>query len=60
MDSTQPVTLEYRHPAAGPVPPSRAVGVAMLFAASVLWSLSGVVVKVGKGWRLVEVWNVSP
>ena len=22
--------------------------------------IGGVVVKVGKGWRLVEVWNVSP
>jgi hypothetical protein len=24
------------------------------------WDIGGVVVKVGKGWRLVEVWNVSP
>jgi hypothetical protein len=24
------------------------------------WDISGVVAKVGKGWRLVEVWNVSP
>ena len=24
------------------------------------WDIGGVVAKVGKGWRLVEVWNVSP
>ena len=24
------------------------------------WDIGGVVMKVGKGWRLVEVWNVSP
>jgi len=24
------------------------------------WDIGGAVVKVGKGWRLVEVWNVSP
>lgn len=24
------------------------------------WDIGGVVVKVSKGWRLVEVWNVSP
>ena len=24
------------------------------------WDIGGVVVKVGKGWRLLEVWNVSP
>lgn len=24
------------------------------------WDIGGVVTKVGKGWRLVEVWNVSP
>ena len=25
-----------------------------------MWDIGGVVAKVGKGWRLVEVWNVSP
>lgn len=25
-----------------------------------MWDIGGVVVKVGKGWRLIEVWNVSP
>jgi len=24
------------------------------------WDIGGVVAKVGKGWRLIEVWNVSP
>ena len=24
------------------------------------WDIGGVVMKVGRGWRLVEVWNVSP
>jgi len=24
------------------------------------WDIGGVLAKVGKGWRLVEVWNVSP
>ncbi len=24
------------------------------------WDVSGVVVKTAKGWRLMEVWNVSP
>ena len=24
------------------------------------WDIGGVVMKVGKGWRLVEAWNVSP
>ena len=24
------------------------------------WDIGGVVAKVGNGWRLVEVWNVSP
>ena len=24
------------------------------------WGIGGVVAKVGKGWRLVEVWNVTP
>lgn len=24
------------------------------------WDIGGVVAKIGKGWRLVEVWNVSP
>jgi hypothetical protein len=24
------------------------------------WNIGGVVAKVGKGWRLIEVWNVSP
>jgi hypothetical protein len=24
------------------------------------WDISGVVVKTRKGWRLLEVWNVSP
>ena len=24
------------------------------------WDISGTVVKTGKGWRLLEVWNVSP
>jgi hypothetical protein len=25
-----------------------------------MWDIGGVVAKVGKGWRLIEVWNVSP
>ena len=25
-----------------------------------MWDIGGVVVKVGKGWRMIEVWNVSP
>jgi hypothetical protein len=24
------------------------------------WDIGGMVVKTPKGWRLVEVWNVSP
>jgi hypothetical protein len=24
------------------------------------WDIGGVVAKVGKGWRLIEVWNVAP
>jgi hypothetical protein len=24
------------------------------------WDIGGVVAKVGKGWRLIGVWNVSP
>ncbi len=44
-----PTPLGYAPPIVGPVPSgSRAAGVALLIAASVLWSLSGVVVKVVK------------
>lgn len=25
-----------------------------------MWDIGGVVAKVGRGWRLVEVWNISP
>jgi len=24
------------------------------------WKIGGIVAKVGRGWRLIEVWNVSP
>jgi hypothetical protein len=45
------------HPSViGPVPvPKQVTQLCQL-----MWDIGGVVAKVGKGWRLVEVWNVSP
>jgi hypothetical protein len=40
----------------GPVPVPREVS----DVCRVGWDISGVVVKTSKGWRLTEVWNVSP
>ncbi len=40
----------------GPVPVSREA----CRQCKVGWDISGVVVKTSKGWRLMEVWNVSP
>jgi hypothetical protein len=40
----------------GPVPVPKKVAALC----EVGWDISGAVAKVGTGWRLVEVWNVSP
>jgi hypothetical protein len=40
----------------GPVP----VPVEMTQLCKPGWDIGGVVAKSGKGWRFVEVWNVSP
>ena len=40
----------------GPVPVPRRVTALC----EPVWDIGGVVAKVGKGWRFVEVWNVSP
>jgi hypothetical protein len=40
----------------GPIP----VPASVAKACKVGWDVGGVVARTGQGWRLVEVWNVSP
>jgi hypothetical protein len=40
----------------GPVPVSRG----FTDICQKMWDIGGVVVKTKRGWRLLEVWNVSP
>ena len=40
----------------GPIPVSKALSKSC----KVGWDIGGAVAKTAKGWRLVEVWNVSP
>ena len=40
----------------GPIP----VPAQVARACKVGWDVGGVVARTGKGWRLVEVWNISP
>ena len=50
----EPVLAASRQPVSVPVP------AAIAKACKVGWDIGGVVVETSKGWRLVEVWNLSP